>query len=343
MKKILALILAIATVACVFTSCGTPTMEKIYEDTNLAVASVGDQDIYAYEMIYLMKMGYPKEEALEEITNLKVTLIKAEEKGFTALDEDAQTIENQLSELATQFGGEEQLAKEFENLGITEEQYKNILQDSLIAERFTSKIVELGIFKEVTDEETLKFYNENFLRSQHILFATRDTATNAELSEEEAAKKQQAAQDTLNKIKAGASFDKFLDLSDDPGLESSPNGYTFVNTKTDAFKDEQLLTMFQQSGMPIMVEEFETTTANLKVGEISDIVKSEYGYHIIQRYELAADAEYESLKPYISSILNNSNYLKLVDSWKAEMKQKTNKYYEVLEVTPAGQEETPAQ
>lgn len=339
MKKIISVILSLVMLVGMLTSCGTATMDEINKNTNIAVAKIGDEDIYAYEMIYLMKMGYPKEEALEEVASLKASVIKAKENGITLTADDETLIEEQMTELATQFGGEDVLLSEFENLGITQDQYKEIMRLSLMVEHLNEKIVELGLFTEVTDDEVLAFYNENFLRSQHILFATLDSETNAKLSDDVIAQKKAQAESVAAKIEAGAAFEDFLSLSEDPGAESSPDGYTFLNSGADSIKDNELmLAYFQQAGIPIMVEAFEKGTADLENEEVSGVIESDYGFHIIKRLDVHGEGnEYEMMKTYIAGVLNNMNYTSLVDTWKSGIKQKTNKYYEALEVTPASE------
>lgn len=70
-------------------------------------------------------------------------------------------------------------------------------------------------------------------------------------------------------------FDELMDeYSEDTGLSSYPDGYTFTT-------DE-------------MVEEFEDAVKALKVGEMSAIVESDYGYHIILRLQPDALSDYQT-------------------------------------------------
>ena len=72
------------------------------------------------------------------------------------------------------------------------------------------------------------------------------------------------AKELLDRIKQGEDFDKLMyEYTEDPGTKNNPNGYTF------------------QRG--VMVKEFEDAAFALSINEVSDVVKSIYGYHIIKR------------------------------------------------------------
>ncbi len=72
------------------------------------------------------------------------------------------------------------------------------------------------------------------------------------------------ATELYNKLKKGADFDQLMvQYTEDTGLESYPDGYVFSEGE--------------------MVAEFELATKSLRVGQISDVVESIYGYHIIKR------------------------------------------------------------
>lgn len=121
-------------------------------------------------------------------------------------------------------------------------------------------------------EEEAGFYSV-----KHILLATKDTTTNVPLSAEQAKEKRAVADDLLARLLAAedpiALFDTLMnEYSEDPGLVTNPNGYTFqTNTNIDPA--------------------FESVAISLEPGQISDVVTGVSGYHIILRLPLEADPE----------------------------------------------------
>ncbi|MDR1815060.1 MAG: peptidyl-prolyl cis-trans isomerase [Clostridiales Family XIII bacterium] len=118
-----------------------------------------------------------------------------------------------------------------------------------------------------TEEEIQAYYDENpdefttdwSLDASHILI------DDAEHSEEGRAR----AQEILDRAKAGEDFAALADeYSEDPG-----------NTNEDGTKNGGALGAF---GPGSMVTEFEEAALALQPDEISDIVETDYGYHIIK-------------------------------------------------------------
>ena len=321
MKKIISLVLCVVMMITLFTACDrTMTMEEILKDTNIVVGKVADQEVYAYEMLYLMSMGYDAETAFEELVTLKVMAQKAADNGVTLSEEEVKTLDEQLGAMVEQYGGKEAFEQILSSAALTYDQYKNIITLSETVTKFNGEAVNLGLFTEATEEEAKAVYEGNFIKAKHILFSTMNAETGEALSEEEAAAKKKLADETLAKIKAGEEFEKFAELNEDPGSLQQPEGYVFAVTAN--IKDEKILSAIQQVGYS-MVPEFEKGAYELEVGAVSEVIPTNYGYHIIKRVEMTAE-DYEGVKQNIINVLNNEKYLSEIENWKTEYKIKKN-------------------
>ena len=99
--------------------------------------------------------------------------------------------------------------------------------------------------------------------ASHILVAYKGAErSKAERSEDDAKK---LVKELLAKIKKGESFEKLAEDNSD-----CPSGKAKKGS-------------LGEFGRGVMAKEFEQSAFSLKVGEISDVVKTAFGYHIIRR------------------------------------------------------------
>ena len=326
MKKILALVLCLVMAVTMFASCDrTMTMDEILEDTNLVVGTISGKnaklDIHVYEILYLMNMEYSAEDAFNSVKQVKTLQLKAIENGIE-LDEDAiAQVDSQVEDYIEQFGSKEALEEQLSQLGVTYDQFYEITKMSQQASMFQSKMGELGVFTEVTDDEAKKYFNERFLKAKHILLSTMDTATNEALPEDEQAAKKAKAEEIVAALEKGKTFEDFASLSEDPGSETAPDGYVFAKV-SDLAEDSEERQYLAYSGLA-MVEEFEKGTVALDVDDVSGIVESQYGYHIIKRLALTDD-DFTNNADMVKAIMNNQKFIDTVAEWEASYKIKKN-------------------
>ena len=124
-----------------------------------------------------------------------------------------------------------------------------------------------------SDADVLAFAQDEMgaYRAKHILISTKDVQTGEPLPEDKIADQKALAEKLAQQIKEAddpaALFEELMKAhSQDPGLATAPDGY-------DAFKGQ-------------MVPEFEEAALALKEGEISGVVESQHGFHIIMRLPL---------------------------------------------------------
>lgn len=339
MKKIISVILVLVMCCALFTSCGKATMDDIKEDPSIVVATIGDKEIYAYEMIYLLRMGLTKEQALEELYSMKAVLIEAEKNGITLGDEDVKAVNDRIAQF-TKEQGEEAFAQELEATMLTEKQFIDFNAMMNVLQRFQEKMNELGILPEYTDEDMASYYDENILKAKHILILTQDESGNA-LEGEAKDKKKEEAQAILDQIKAGADFDSLVaSKSEDPGSKSVPDGYLFLNTANfeETSSELALYQQYSQQGSPVgvMVKEFTEGTAAIKVNEVSELIETSYGYHIIKRLDPRANAEdFNNCKEVIKAVKTQIDYSAKLEEWvNAQEKKEIKKYIDALDVEP---------
>jgi hypothetical protein len=138
-----------------------------------------------------------------------------------------------------------------------------------------------------TDAEVNAYLDENgYFHVKHILLMTIDQDTSEPLEEEAIAQKKATADDLLAQLQASEDpitlFDQLMNQhSEDSGLLLNPEGYIF-------------------SASDSLVGGFREAALELSVGEISDVVETDYGYHIMLRLPIDP-AEYRAA--CISSLL----------------------------------------
>jgi peptidyl-prolyl cis-trans isomerase C len=177
-------------------------------------------------------------------------------------------VDLQMSSLLERAGSQEALDNQFKALGMTADGLRARLMQEATAQSVLQR--ELGVT--VTDAEVKKFYDDHpeefeqpeMVHVRHILLMTIDPATHEKLSDDQIQAKKKQADDILKQLRAGGDFAKLAaEYSEDPG--SKDNGGDLP-----AFSRGQ------------MVPEFEAAAFSLTNNQISDVVTTQYGYHIIQ-------------------------------------------------------------
>ena len=117
------------------------------------------------------------------------------------------------------------------------------------------------------------------------------------------------AMDVLNQLNEGTlTFDTaILNYNDDDGMASYPEGYQM------SLESESYVQEFTDAGMALK-----------KVGDISALVATDYGYHIIEYYSdvLSGPIDFETVKAALVEELKetkrNDSWLALADEWLAK-------------------------
>lgn len=170
-------------------------------------------------------------------------------------------------------GGEEKFLEMLQNSGANIEAIKKDIREYMIFDRYLEET--LGNRIQVSDEEIQKAYDDYASKEiatvRHILLMTQGKNP---AEKQEIRKKME---DILARARNGEDFAELAkEYTEDPG--SKQNGGLYEN-----FPKGQ------------MVKPFEDAAFTVPVGEISDIVETRYGYHILK---IVARNNYKSLEEY---------------------------------------------
>lgn len=215
---------------------------------------------------------YVREEAEATIRFYTAIEIMAQKYNAGLDAEDLSTIANNMNAAIQELGGQEEFNRYLEKLGICQETFQDLSASSHLFDNLLLLVLEEGTDLYLAPEN----YNKYASYADHILLMTIDTTSGKPLSADEIQNRKNRMEDYLSQLKASddllATFNQLADeYSEDTGRATNPEGYIFTPGT--------------------MVESFESAVAALEPGQISDIVESDYGYHIILRKDLLEGLE----------------------------------------------------
>ncbi|MDR3305417.1 MAG: peptidylprolyl isomerase [Clostridiales Family XIII bacterium] len=201
------------------------------------------------------------------------------DEGKEIIDADAKT---EIDEAADSFMTSAGITEtDLPGLGFTRSDMKYFLEGNKYYEAYNTEVAEAD---PITDEEAQAYYDANptYFTTPFSVSASHILITDADHTDENRAK----IEDILAKAKAGEDFAELAaEYSDDSSAASGGDLGSF--------------------GAGEMVPEFEEAAFALEAGEISDVVETEFGYHIIK----LTDRQEESVQPFDEAKESIVNYL----------------------------------
>lgn len=203
---------------------------------------------------YLSMTGMTPEtlrtQVLDSFIDEEVEKVFAEQNGITVSDEE---VDASVSKMRQHYGSDSEWENALKGAGFTAEDYRESVKTSMLRDKI---IQASGVGGTASDDQLLQAcqtYAANFdggKKSSHILFAAEDEAQ---------------ARTVLDSIKAGT-----LDFAEAAKQYSTDTG----SAADGGNVGWDCLTTF--------VDEYQTALGKLDAGEVSDLVKSQFGFHIIK-------------------------------------------------------------
>lgn len=248
------------------------------------IAIVGN-DIVLQSDLNFQLYTYMQQNNLQEISNEmvqqvfqnlvseKLMLAKAEQDSiFVTSDEVNKQVEGRIKDMISQFGSEKNVEEAY---GLTIPKIRNLLKDQTERNIKLNRVkqAKFGYGINVTKPEVAKFYND-YKDSLPMVPETYDLSQIIripKITEDAKFMARDKAEKILDSLKAGGNFDELAKRNSDDSL-SAIQGGALGKSKKGSF-----------------VKEFEDAAFLLKPGEISGIVESEFGYHIIKLNDKTGD------------------------------------------------------
>jgi peptidyl-prolyl cis-trans isomerase C len=224
----------------------------------------------------------------------------------TRVANEEQQLDAAMAQVKARFGNDAEFKRGMQQQGLTESELRDLLRRNLIVENFVETQVVPG--QQVTDAEIKEFYDKNpetftgpeQVRASHILIKVDASAS--------AADKQKAraeAESLLRQIRSGADFAKLAQENSDcpSGNQGGDLGYF---------------------GRGQMVKPFEEKAFSMQPGDVSGVVETQFGYHIIKLNEkrAAGKVPLDEVKGKLAASLQQRKVSQAVNSLVSEARKK---------------------
>ena len=241
-----------------------------------------------------------QEVAMERIIARELIFQQALEEGVVASDEQ---INQETVKVMANFPSPEEFYATLEKAGINREDYYRMIRQDLSVNMMTEKI---SASADEPDEKELqeffaahpdKMRKQSQVRASHILIKATEEDCDAAKSKIEGI--QQQVQNGELSFEALAKEHSACPS----GAKGGDLGFF---------------------GPGSMVKEFETAAFALKKDEVSDVVKTPFGYHLIKATDRQEEQTltFEEVKPQIVAFLKEQQGAKLLHTWVEELKEK---------------------
>jgi foldase protein PrsA len=271
-----------------------------------------------------------KNKALERARDLKIQVIKAKEHGKKLEKAEEESLNKSIKDFIAQNNNSTTEADKasVSYYGVKLNEFKKIYKQYILMQKVMQE--ELGEIK-VSEDEIKTYYENNpdwfkntdmrpdggeALWARHILIKADKGAPEDELK-----KAKEKAEEILQKAKNGEDFAQLAKENSEDGNAQYGGDYVF--------------------GRGVMVSEFEEAAFGLAPGQISGLVQTDFGFHIIkleEKYEKDQPVSLKCAQEYrefgtslIRSELYSQKYDEKMEEWKKDPRYELKKNQKVFD------------
>ncbi len=230
-------------------SCTTPEMMVYMSTLQAQYESVFGREIWEKDLGGFTLEQQLKDTILARLAQIKVMNLLAKNYGVTLSEEENALIEKAAAEYLSKLK-----PGEISAMGVTGEMIEMLYREYAMANKVYSEITK-DINPEISDDEARNISVKHILIKTYSLDEKGEKVEYTERQKEDAHKRIREIQ---KKIRNGEDFDSLVE---------------------EYNEDDKSVHIFGKGTMP---KEFEEASFNLDTDQISGIVETEYGYHIIK-------------------------------------------------------------
>jgi peptidyl-prolyl cis-trans isomerase C len=240
-------------------------------------------------------------QALDTLIDIELLYQESQRRGFEISEE---RVEEQVAGLRDQFNGEEGYAAALEQIGISDSELRTEFRRQLAIQDMID--ADISPATSVSQEESTEFYKSNpeyffspeQVKASHIIIMVSPDAVEEEKSEAMAKIKEIRA-----RIEAGEDFAELASQYSEDGSSADGGDLGF-------FQREQ------------MVEPFAEEAFSLEIGEISEVVTTQFGLHLIKVTDRKEESvvPFEQVQPQIYQYLQREKTMTAVEQLAADLR-----------------------
>jgi peptidyl-prolyl cis-trans isomerase C len=281
-----------------------------------------DRDFRQAQQMFLMagkhlsesQLSAFKTKVLQDLINRELLYQDSLKKGIAV---DEAQINERFESLKKGFPSEEEFNTSLKNADLSESALRSLIERGISIEKLID--IQFAQKTEISDEESDKFYKDNpdlfkrpeQVKASHILIKVD---SGADKSEKEKARNE--LEKIQKKLKKGEDFSELAkEFSQDPSNTAGGDLGYFARGQ--------------------MVKPFEDAAFSLKTGNVSDIVETKFGYHLIKLTDKRPETTtpYKEIKPNLDIFLKRKKVQEKISAYVSQL-EKTAKIERFLQENP---------
>jgi len=251
-----------------------------------------------------MRIKELKEKILDQMIDEKVLIHEAKKKK---IDVSKKEIQDGIEEIKKRFATEEEYNQELAKQGLAEEKFKEQVKEQLMVIKLIDQEVKAKVVSPANSdiEDFYKQHESEMVEPEQVRVRSILIKVDEKTDKTEALKR---IREILNEAKKGKT--SFAELakkySEDPSAAKGGDIGFFTRGQ--------------------MVRKFEDAAFALNLGEISDVVETEFGYHIIQCIEkkAAEKKSLEEIRDYLRNFIFQKRMEEYYEKWLRRLRDKAS-------------------